>query len=70
MFNPELKHKMQADLIKKSIYEYFFNLKQVHKEFKFPTNIFRKKATKIKEIDLKKAEKIIAQIEEKWVTQE
>lgn len=70
MFNPELKHKMQADLIKKSIYEYFFNLKQVHKEFKFPTNIFRKKATKTKEIDLKTAEKIIAQIEEKWVTQE
>lgn len=69
MFTPELKYKMQSDIIKKSIYEYFFNLKQVHKEFKFPTNIFRKKEEKTKEIDLKTAEKIIAKIEEKWVTE-
>ncbi len=69
MYNPELKHKMQLEIIKRSVYEYFFNLKQVHKEFKFPTNIFRKKEEKAKEIDLKTTENIIAEIEKKWVTE-
>ena len=41
----------------------------MHKEFKFPTNIFRRKEEKAKEIDLKTAEKIISEIEEKWVSQ-
>lgn len=69
LFNPKLKHEMQDEIIKKSVYEYFFNLKQVHKEFKFPTNIFRRKEEKAKEIDLKTTESIIHKIEEKWVTQ-
>lgn len=67
---PDLKKKMQEDIIKKSVYEYFFYSKQEHKEFKFPTNIFRKKEQKNKEIDIKTIEKIIAEIEKKWVTQE
>lgn len=70
LFTPEFKHKMQSDIIKKSVYEYFFNQKQAHKEFKFPTNIFRRKEEKAKEIDIKTTEMIIKNIEEKWVTQE
>ncbi len=65
--NPDLKYKMQSDIIKKSVYEYFYNLKHMHKEFKFPTNIFRRKTEKTKEIDLKTTETIINQIEENWV---
>ena len=60
---------MQDEMIKKSVYEYLFSLKEMHKEFKFPTNIFRRKEEKAKEIDLKTAEKIISEIEEKWVNQ-
>ena len=71
LFNEELKKNMQAEIIKKSIYGYFFNLKQNHKDFKFPANIFRsKKEVKEKEIDIKTAEKIIREIEEKWVNNE
>lgn len=68
-FNPELEKKMQEDIIKKSIYGYFFNLKQTHKEFRFPTNIFRaKKEEKNDEIDSKTVDKILKAIEENWVT--
>lgn len=67
LFNAELKRHLQEEIIKKSVYSYFFDLKQVHKEFKFPTNIFRRKEPKAKEIDLKTAENIITKIEENWV---
>lgn len=71
LFNEDLKKNMQSEIIKKSIYGYFFNLKQNRKEFKFPTNIFRsKKEEKDKEIDIKITEKIIREIEEKWVNNE
>lgn len=67
LFNDELRKHLQEEIIKKSIYSYFFDLKQMHKEFKFPTNIFRRKEPKAKEIDLKTVETIITKIEEKWV---
>lgn len=67
LFNDELKRHLQEEIIKKSIYSYFFDLKQIHKEFKFPTNIFRRKEPKAKEIDLKTVENIITKIEENWV---
>ena len=70
LFNEPIKQEFKEDMIKKSVYEYLFNLKQVSKEFKFPTNIFRRKEEKTKEIDIKTAEKIIAEIEEKWVVQQ
>jgi len=70
LFNDELKKKMQMDIIKKSVYGYLFNLKQNQKEFKFPANIFRsKKDEKENEIDIKTVDKLIKEIEEKWVTQ-
>lgn len=69
LFDENLKTEMQDEMIKKSVYEYLFSLKEMHKEFKFPTNIFRRKEEKAKEIDLKTAEKIISEIEEKWVSQ-
>ena len=69
LFHEDLKSEMQDEMIKKSVYEYFFSLKQLHKEFKFPTNIFRRKEEKTKEIDIKTTEKIISEIESKWVTQ-
>lgn len=67
LFNDELKQEMKEEMIKKSVYEYLFNLKQHHKEFHFPTNIFRKKEEKTKEIDIKIVEKLIDEIEKKWV---
>ena len=72
LFNPVLKHNMQTDIIKKSIYGYFYNLKQIHREFRFPANIFRAKKdekNKEKEIDIKTVNDILKQIEEKWVTE-
>lgn len=69
-FNDELKNEMYEEYIKKSVYGYFFNLKQVSKEFKFPTNIFRRKEEKQKEIDIKTVDRILKEIENKWVTQE
>lgn len=68
LYNEDLKKEMKEEMIKKSVYEYLFNQKQHHKEFRFPTNIFRKKEEKAKEIDIKTIEKLIEEIEEKWVT--
>ena len=70
LYNEELKREMKEEMIKKSVYEYLFNQKQHHKEFRFPTNIFRKKEEKNKEIDIKTVEKLIGQIEENWVTEQ
>lgn len=70
LYNEELKREMKEEMIKKSIYEYLFNEKQHHKEFRFPTNIFRRKEEKSKEIDMKTVDKLISQIEEKWVTEQ
>lgn len=70
IFKEDLMHKMKSDMIKKSIYEYFFNIKQTHKEFRFPANIFRKKEQKTEEIDIKTVEAIISEIENRWVEQE
>ena len=70
MYNEELKREMKEEMIKKSSYEYLFNEKQHHKEFRFPTNIFRRKEEKSKEIDMKTVDKLISQIEEKWVTEQ
>ena len=69
LFDEELKKNMQMEIIKKSIYGYFFNLKQTRKEFKFPANIFRSRKED-NEIDIKTTEKIIKEIEEKWVNNE
>lgn len=70
LYNDELKREMKEEMIKKSVYEYLFNQKQHHKEFRFPTNIFRRKEEKTKEIDMKTVDKLIEQIEEKWVTEQ
>ncbi|MBQ2644067.1 hypothetical protein IJG14_00660 [bacterium] len=70
LFNEQLKKEMLEEIIKKSVYEYFFSIKQMNKEFKFPTNIFRKKEEQKKEIDIRTVDKIIASIEEKWVVEE
>ena len=72
IFNDELKRNMQTEIIKKSIYGYFYNFKQIHREFRFPTNIFRAKKeerNKEKEIDIKTVNNILKEIEEKWVTE-
>lgn len=68
----EAERIMKTEIIKKSIYGYFFNLKQIHREFKFPSNIFRsRKSDKDteKEIDIKTVNGIIKEIEEKWVSE-
>ena len=70
LYNEELKREMQEEMIKKSVYEYLFNQKQHHKEFRFPTNIFRKKEEKAKEIDMKTVDKLIEQIEKNWVSEQ
>jgi len=70
IFDEQLFTTMKEEIIKKSVYEYFFNLKQTNKEFKFPTNIFRRKEEKQKEIDAKTVDKMIEEIEKKWVVQE
>jgi hypothetical protein len=70
LFNEEIKEIMKEEMIKKSVYEYLFNQKQTHKEFKFPTNIFRKKEEKTKEINIKVVERLISEIESKWVTEQ
>lgn len=70
LFHQDLKRKMQEDIIKKSVYEYFFNLKETHKEFKFPANIFRRKNKNEETTDIKTVEAIITGIEEKWVEQQ
>lgn len=70
LYNEELKRGMKSDMIKKSVYEYFFNQKQHHKEFRFPTNIFRRKEEKTKEIDIKTVDKLVEEMEAKWVTEQ
>lgn len=69
LFDEQLKTEMLDEIIKKSVYEYLFNIKQVNKEFKFPTNIFRRKEEKQKEIDSKTVDYLISEIEKKWVTE-
>lgn len=70
LYNEELKAEMKSDMIKKSVYEYLFNQKQHHKEFRFPTNIFRRKEEKAKEIDIKTIDRLVEEMEEKWVTEQ
>ncbi len=70
LYNEELKTEMKSDMIKKSVYEYLFNQKQHHKEFRFPTNIFRRKEEKAKEIDIKTIDRLVEEMEEKWVTEQ
>lgn len=70
LYNEELKTEMKSDMIKKSVYEYLFNQKQHHKEFRFPTNIFRRKEEKSKEIDIKTIDRLVEEMEEKWVTEQ
>ncbi len=68
LFDEKAKQKMQADIIKKSIYEYFVLTKQNLKEVVFSTNIFRAKKEKSEQkVDIKKIDEIIKKIESKWV---
>lgn len=63
-----LRDKLQYDMIKKSIYEYFATIKQNSKEILFSTNIFKLKNRQTNEkFKMQTVEKIINEIENNWV---
>ncbi len=67
LFDEEFQQKMKEEIIKRSIYDYFVTLRQINREFRMPTNIFGKRTKKDKEPDARTVDKIIAEIENRWI---
>ena len=67
-FDEESMHKMFVNIIRKSIYEYYMGLKFRLKEEAETTSIFARNRNPIRrEFSIEELEKIIAEIENKWV---
>ena len=67
-FDEDSLHKMFVNIVRKSIYEYYMGLKFRLKEEAETTSIFARNRGEIRrEFSLEELEKIIAEIENKWV---
>ena len=68
LFNETQRKNVFYEIVRKSVYEYFLQVRQNLKEVKFSTNIFRlKKDCCCPKFDLKVVDKLIDSIEKSWV---
>ena len=60
-------HVFKMVILQRSIFNYFFSLKEAAKESLFTTNIFRKKRIEKEKIDIKKIESILDFLSINWI---